>query len=218
MSFRIVVATKSREPLPSTLLYQATKWSLVTPLFKTYFRGKVQGKPHIPRHGGAIIVSNHGSYFDPPLIAGGVGRPVAFMAKQELFRVPLLKPIIELYGAYPVNRGSADRSAIKSAIKALNQGWLVGLFLEGTRTPDGRIHKPKLGASLIAAKAQVPIIPVSLWGTERILQGGKLPKPVPLTLRIGEIIEPPASSDRPQLQATTNHCAQVLNQLHDLGR
>jgi 1-acyl-sn-glycerol-3-phosphate acyltransferase len=91
-------------------------------------------------------------------------RPVAFMAKEELFRIPVLKQGIELYGAYPVKRGAADRSAIRSALNCLSAGWAVGLFLQGTRTPDARISEPKLGAALIAAKAKVPLLPVSLWG------------------------------------------------------
>ncbi len=90
------------------------------------------------------------------------------MAKEELFQVPLLSQAIQLYGAYPVKRGSGDRGALRAAIGALSKGWLVGVFLEGTRTKDGRIHSPKLGAAMIAAKAQVPLIPVGLIGVENI--------------------------------------------------
>ena len=92
------------------------------------------------------------------------------MAKEELFKVPVLKQAIRWYGAYPVKRGSADRSAIREALNQLDQGWAVGIFLQGTRTPDGRIPDPKIGAALIAAKAQVPLLPVSLWGTQHIFR------------------------------------------------
>jgi 1-acyl-sn-glycerol-3-phosphate acyltransferase len=146
-------------------------------------------------------------------------RPVAFMAKEELFQVPVLKQAITLYGAYPVKRGASDRSALKAAIDSLERGWATGVFLEGTRTPDGRIHQPKLGAALISAKAKAPLLPVCLWGTDKVVQKGSyLPKPVAITVRIGELIEPPTSTNRPELEALTQRCAAEINAMHDLGR
>jgi 1-acyl-sn-glycerol-3-phosphate acyltransferase len=141
------------------------------------------------------------------------------MAKEELFDVPVLGPAIQLYGAYPVSRGAADRSAIRAALKSLEDGWAAGVFLQGTRTPDGTITEPKLGAALIAAKAKVPLLPVSLWGTEKILQkGSSIPRPVPITVRIGAVVDPPSSTDKQELEAVTQKCAKTINALHDLGR
>jgi 1-acyl-sn-glycerol-3-phosphate acyltransferase len=141
------------------------------------------------------------------------------MAKEELFNVPLLKQAIKLYGAYPVKRSQSDRSAIRAALKVLENGWIAGIFLDGTRSRDGRIHRPKLGAALIAAKAGVPIIPVSLWGTEKIITKNSLiPRSIPITIRIGEVIEPPRSTKKEELQAVTDRCAAIINSLHDLGR
>ncbi|MEB3280831.1 MAG: lysophospholipid acyltransferase family protein [Lyngbya sp.] len=209
----------NREPVESLILYYLFKHSVVNPMFRLYFRGKVHGAEKIPQQGKLIIVSNHASDFDPPLLASNMRRPVAFMAKEELFKVPVLKDAIRLYGAYPVKRGSPDRSAIRAALAALEQGWAAGLFLEGTRTPDGRIHSPKLGAAMIAAKANAPILPVCLWGTQAIVKKGSLlPKPVPVTVRIGELIDPPASTGRSELEALTQKCADAINQMHDLGR
>mgnify|MGYP001803506376 CR=1 FL=1 len=95
----------------------------------------------------------------------------------------------------------------------------MGVFLQVTRTPDGRIPEPKLGAALIAAKAQVPLLPVSLWGTHRILtKGQKLPQAVPLTVRIGQPLPPPPTTDKTLLLETTQRCAEAIHQLHDLGR
>ncbi|NEO65339.1 MAG: 1-acyl-sn-glycerol-3-phosphate acyltransferase, partial [Moorea sp. SIO4G2] len=140
-------------------------------------------------------------------------------AKQELFRVPVLKQAIELYGAYPVKRGSADRSALRSALNCLDNGWAVGLYLDGTRRRDARIHNPKLGAAWIAAQAQAPLLPVTLWGSQAIVKKGSLmPRSVPLTVRIGKLIAPPSSSNREELQAVTQQCAAAINALHDLGR
>lgn len=211
--------TRTREPLVSLALYHAFKWSVISPLLHTYFRGKIYGAENVPQTGPVIIVSNHASYFDPPIVSSCVRRPVAYMAKEELFKVPVLAQAIKLYGAYPVSRGTADRNAIRAALEYLENGWAVGVFLEGTRTPDGRISDPKRGAALLAAKAKAPFLPVCLWGSEQILQpGSSLPRPVPLTIRIGQLIDAPSSTNKEELARVTQQCATVINQMHDLGR
>jgi len=208
----------SREPFASLLLYYLFKWSVVSPTLYTYFQGRVYGAELVPNDGKLVVVSNHASVFDPPLLSCAVRRPLAFMAKEELFQIPILKHGIKLYGAYPVKRGASDRSALKSAINSLDQGWATGVFLQGTRSIDGKITDPKLGAALIAAKAKAPILPVSLWGTEQILQESSLPKPVPITIRIGEVIPAPESTKKECLEAVTQECSNVINKLHSLGR
>ncbi|MDX1977729.1 MAG: lysophospholipid acyltransferase family protein [Pseudanabaenaceae cyanobacterium bins.68] len=183
------------------------------------FRSKIHGADRVPKKGALIIVSNHASDFDPLIVANCANRPVAFMAKEELFQIPVLSQAIKLYGAYPVKRGASDRQALRAAIATLEQGWATGIFLQGTRTADGKITDPKLGAALIAAKTQVPLIPVSIWGTDAILpRGAKLPRLHPVTIRIGELIDPPQSSDRHALEICTNYCAEQINQMHYLGR
>jgi 1-acyl-sn-glycerol-3-phosphate acyltransferase len=128
-----------------------------------------------------------------------------------------LKQSISLYGAYPVKRGASDRSAIRSALTVLNQGWAIGIFLEGTRTSDGRIYEPKLGAALIAAKAQAPLLPISLQGTQSILPEGKrFPQSVPLIVRIGEVIPPPVSTSKSELEAVNAQCALIINQMLEI--
>lgn len=211
--------TRTREPLISLALYHAFKWSVVSPMLHAYFKGKIYGAKNVPQSGAVIVVSNHASYFDPPIVSNCVRRPVAYMAKEELFKVPVLAQAIKLYGAYPVSRGTADRNAIRAALEFLENGWALGVFLEGTRTTDGRITDPKKGAALLAAKSQAPFLPVSLWGSEQILQpGSSLPRPVPLTIRIGELIDPPSSTNRDELERVTQKCATVINEMHDLGR
>lgn len=209
-----------REPKISLFLYHLFKWSVVSPALHICFRARIYGTEHVPKTGSVIVACNHASDFDPPIASNCVGRPVAFMAKEELFRVPILSSAIKLYGAYPVKRGAGDRAAIRAAMASLANGWATGIFLQGTRTPDGRITDPKLGAALISAKTQAPILPVSLWGTHAILpKGTKFPRFEPVTIRIGELIPPPPTkSDRPELQAVTDQCAAVINALHDLGR
>jgi 1-acyl-sn-glycerol-3-phosphate acyltransferase len=207
-----------REPFASLVLYHLFKWSVVSPVLHTYFRGRIYGADNVPQRGRLLVVSNHASDFDPPIVSNCVGRPVAFMAKEQLFRVPLLKQAIQLYGAYPVKRGAADRSALKAAMTSVEQGWATGVFLDGTRTLDGLIHNPKHGAAWLAAKTQAPLLPVCLWGSHAIFSQGKCPRSVALTIRIAPPIAPPTSTKRADLEAVTQACANVINQLHALGR
>jgi len=210
---------RDREPAINLFWYYLFKFTVVNPMLRLYFRGRIYGTAKVPKSGPLIVVANHSSDFDTPILSCAVRRPVSYMAKEELFKVPVLKQAIRWYGAYPVKRGSADRSAIREALNQLDQGWAVGIFLQGTRTPDGRIPDPKIGAALIAAKAQVPLLPVSLWGTQHIfVKGSPIPRPVPLTIRIGEPIAPPVSKDRQELAAITTQCANAIHELHDLGR
>lgn len=214
-----MVSGKDREPFTSWASYHLLKWSLVSPLLHTYFRVKIYDAHKVPQTGGLIAVSNHASYFDPPLLSNSVRRPVAFMAKEELFKTPGLKQVIKLYGAYPVKRSTSDRAALRAATQAIDSGWIAAVFLQGTRSSDAKITDPKLGAAWIASKAQVPLLPVSLWGTEKVISK-KFPflLPVPITVRIGDLIDPPPSSKKEDLQAVTEKCADAINSLHDLGR
>ncbi|RMF65832.1 MAG: 1-acyl-sn-glycerol-3-phosphate acyltransferase [Cyanobacteria bacterium J069] len=210
---------RDREPPASLALYHLFKWLVVAPMLRFYFRGRVYGMEHVPRTGPLVVVANHASDFDPPLLSCCVRRPVSYMAKEELFRVPVLKQAIALYGAYPVKRGSADRSAIRAALHQLEEGWAVGIFLSGTRPPDGRIPDARLGAAMIASKVQAPLLPVSLWGTEAILpKGSRFPRPVPITVRVGQPISPPPVGDRLALEQVTQQCVAAIHAMHDLGR
>ena len=213
------MAGKNREPFASLASYHLLKWLLVSPVLHTYFRIRIYGVEKVPQSGGLIAVSNHASYLDPPLLSNCVRRPVAFMAKEELFKTPGLKQAIELYGAYPVKRSTGDRAALRAAIEAIESGWIAAIFLQGTRSDNAKISDPKLGAAWIAAKAQVPLLPVSLWGTQKVISKSfPFLKPVPITVRIGDIIAPPASTKKADLQAVTEQCANAINTLHGLGR
>ena len=208
---------RNREPFSSLVLYRFLKWSFIIPVLYSYFRGRVYGAEKIPQDGSFILVCNHASNLDPPLISVSACRPISFMAKEELFRVPGFKQLIEGCGAYPVKRDSSDRTALKAAMKYLKEGWAAGIFLQGTRTDNGKITDPKLGAALIAAKTKSPLIPVSIWGTEKLQTNGGI-LPAPITIRFGDIIPYPQSTKKAELQAVTEHCAEVINGMHDLGR
>ena len=190
---------------------------LVWPIYRILLRGCTSGLGHVPRIGGLVVVANHGSHLDPPLISHAIGRPVAFMAKEELFRVPLLGPLIKACGAYPVARGASDREALRTASERLAQGWATGVFLDGTRQEDGRVHAPQPGAALLAARLGVPLLPVAILNSNRALGRSGGLRLVPVHIRIGHLIPPPPSRRRGDLDATTQALQQEINDLLDAG-
>jgi len=204
-------------PRPS-LSYLAISYLLVFPIFRWLLQGRTAGNANVPPQGALVVVANHGSHLDPPLLGHALGRPVAFMAKEELFRVPLLGPIIRACGAYPVARGAGDREAIRVACQRLAQGWATGVFLDGTRQRNGRVNAPLHGAALLAARCGVPLLPVAILNSHRALgpDQSRL-RPVPVHIRIGEPIPPPASRRREDLESTTRACQEAINRLIDEG-
>jgi 1-acyl-sn-glycerol-3-phosphate acyltransferase len=204
-------------PRPS-LTYRLISYLLVFPLYRILFRGRTSGNRNVPTEGALVVVANHGSHFDPPLLGHALGRPVAFMAKAELFRVPLLGPIIRACGAYPVQRGASDREAIRVATARLAQGWATGVFIDGTRQLDGRVNQPQAGAALLAARAGVPLLPVAIINSHRAMGAGRTwPRLVPIHIRIGQPIPPPSSRRREDLLATTQACQDQINALLNEG-
>ena len=203
-------------PKPS-FTYRLVSALLVFPLFRGLFRGSTRGLEHVPMDGPLVVASNHGSHLDPPLLGHALGRPVAFMAKAELFAVPLLGAVIRACGAYPVRRGASDREAIRTATAKLEEGWATGVFLDGTRQANGRVNNPLPGAALLAARSGAPLLPVAIVNSHRALSSGRLwPRLVPLQLRVGAPIPAPASRRRPDLDATTALLQERINALLDL--
>ncbi|MBQ7529385.1 1-acyl-sn-glycerol-3-phosphate acyltransferase, partial [bacterium] len=125
---------------------------------------KFEGQEFIPQSGGAIIVSNHTSLIDPPLLAVAVPRrQVHFIAKKDLFEIPVIGPILGGCGCIWVDRDSKDGASVNQAVEYLENGHVVGIFPEGTRSKDGKLGRGKLGAAFIALKTGLPVVPACIF-------------------------------------------------------
>ena len=201
-----------------SFVYGCVSYLLVFPIFRFLFRGQTIGISNLPKTGGVVVVSNHGSHLDPPILGHALGRPIAFMAKSELFRVPILSYIISACGAYPVSRGAGDREALRTASNRLIEGWATGVFLDGTRQDNGRVNDPKAGAALLAARTGCPILPVAIVNSHRAFpKGSFLPRFVSIHLKVGELIQPPLTRKREDLRSTTKEVQLSINSMLDKG-
>lgn len=147
----------------------------------------------------SVVIANHASNLDPPALAIAISPPVRFMAKAEMFKVPVLGSFIKSMGAFPVVRGGGGRPAIEAAIKQAKDGGVIAMFPEGTRTRDGNLKDPKPGAAIIAIEAGVPIVPVAIQGTYSAWpRGSFLPKlGRPISVVVGSPLDPTPYRDDP---------------------
>lgn len=158
------------------MLYTILK-TIFSIFFKLFFRAEIIGWENMPAQGAVILAANHMSNFDPPLVATFLARPVSYMAKIELFQIPVFGAAISACHAFPVKRGAADRGAIKAALGVLKQNKCLGVFPEGTRSRNGRMRKAEAGVGLLAAMSKAPVVPAAIIGTDHIFANGSfLPK------------------------------------------
>lgn len=127
----------------------------------------------IPPSGAVLVVSNHLHNVDPVMTVAAFPRSIHYMAKKEAYNVPGLKQLMNLVGAFPVDRGKADRNAIRRAEGALAQGIPVGMFPEGTRSTTRSLQRGHTGAGMLALKSGVPVVPLVITGSERLPFNGK---------------------------------------------
>jgi 1-acyl-sn-glycerol-3-phosphate acyltransferase len=154
---------------------------------------RIRGLEHVPAAGPAILISNDLSWADPPAIFSVVRRPCWFMANHFLFDLPVLGRLLPLYGAFPVNREKPDRGALKEAEEHLADGDLVCIFPEGGTTITGRLYPFEGGVALLALRKSVPVVPIAMTGTDRLLpEGARFPRFVRggVTLTAGSPVHP----------------------------
>ncbi|WP_142826467.1 lysophospholipid acyltransferase family protein [Planococcus soli] len=137
---------------------------LVKTVLSPLYRFEIIGAENFPKEGGILLCSNHIHALDPPVVGMTAPRTVHFMAKEELFNAPILGPILPKVNAFPVKRGMSDREALRTALKILKNGDVVGLFPEGTRSTDGVLKKGLSGAGFFALRGNADVMPCAIIG------------------------------------------------------
>lgn len=156
--------------------------SIVGGVLKPYFRIETIGIENIPKEGGVLLCTNHIDNLDPCVVGVTAPRPVHFMAKEELFSVPLLGKLVPHLNAFPVKRGMSDREALRKGLSVLKEGKVFGLFPEGTRSKDGELGKGLAGAGFFALRTDAKIIPCAIIGPYKSFRTLKVVygKPIPM--------------------------------------
>lgn len=150
-------------------LYELIRWLIAFPILSLVARIRLRGRYHVPAHGPFLIAANHLSWTDIPLIPLLLPGKVVFMAKEEYFSSKI-SWLVRFMGAFPVKRGEGDRQALRAAEEQLKKGNVVVLFPEGTRSKTGTMAKGHAGLGMIALRAGVPVVPVAIWGSEKVLK------------------------------------------------
>ena len=207
------------------MLYDFLKRFAVRPLVKIFFRVDLQGINNIPQSGAAILASNHLSVSDSVFLPAMLERAVIFLAKDEYFNGRGLKGRITAWffrniNQLPMDRSGGQKSAasLASAKQALDKGKILGIYPEGTRSPDGRLYRAKLGVAKLALESGAPVIPVAMIGTDKVQPiGQSLPHPGKIGIKIGKPLHfghLAGKHDDPQaLRACADEIRQAINVL-----
>ena len=179
---------------------------LLSPLFFLLWRVKVEGRHHVPDHGPAVVAANHQSFCDSFFLPLVLRRRLTYVAKAEYFDGWKTAWFFRAAGQIPMDRGGGDASqrALDTATRVLTGGRLLGIYPEGTRAPDPRLHRGHTGAARLALGCNVPLIPVGIVGTRAVQPpGSRMMRPFqPVTIRFG----PPVSFVRDGERVTTGQC------------
>ena len=201
------------DPLP---LYHAVK-AVMQPLVRVLLRPTVEGVDYVPARGPAILCANHLSLIDPILVPVLIPRPVVYLAKAEMFAWAPSQWLFTHLGVVPVDRagGSAARSSLERGTAVLQDGGVLSMFPEGTRSPDGRLYRGKTGPVRLAVRTGAPIVPIGLVGTRDVMPPHSfLPRfGHSVTVRIGRPFTVPAGEASVDLRAETDRMMRVVQAL-----
>lgn len=191
-------------------------------LFVAPWRVVVRGREHLPASGAYIIAPSHRSILDIPWASRVTKRRVRFIGKASLYRVPVLGWIFTHLGGFSVERDGSDRAPLRAALSSLEAGDVIAIFPEGTRQSGDLICELQPGAAYLAIKAQVPVVPVALIGTEHPIGTGRIPRLSRGRIVIGEPLAPPPLTSsvvkRELVNAFTAELHATLQRLYDEAR
>ncbi|WP_044640257.1 lysophospholipid acyltransferase family protein [Risungbinella massiliensis] len=181
-----------------------------------FYRFEVIGSEHVPTDKRAVVCCNHINNFDPPLVGGAIKREIYFMAKEELFRMPIIGKVMPHLCAFPVKRDGSDTQAIRRSIQILKEEKLMGIFPEGTRSKTGELGKFHTGFVLIASKGKAPIIPTAIVGEYRLFRKMKVVFGEPLEL--DSYLNESGKMDSEGIRKVTDEVIKRIQQLKDQHR
>jgi 1-acyl-sn-glycerol-3-phosphate acyltransferase len=162
-------------------------WNFFRCVYRFYFGWRAYGASRVPLEGPVVLAANHASFIDPPLVGSGVKRQISFLARDTLFRNPVLGAILRSWEVVPVDRDGAGASGLKAILDRLMAGGAILLFPEGTRTRDGRLQPARSGIGLTVIKSSSPVVPVRVFGTyEAFGRHHRLPRPRRVIVKYGE--------------------------------
>ncbi len=209
---------RSEQSLAGRVLYRIM-WTLVFTLVKLMFRLKVEGKENLPE-GPFIMSAVHRSFIDTPIVGMITPRRLRFMGKESLWNSKPLGAFLSIMGGFPVERGTADRTALRAAEDVLNLGEPLVMFPEGTRQEGPRLRREQMldGPSFVACRTGMPIVPVGIGGSARALPlGARFPRPIRVFAVIGDPIMPPErDGGRVPRRAVTELTDRLYQDLGDL--
>jgi 1-acyl-sn-glycerol-3-phosphate acyltransferase len=189
-------------------LFYHTATGTMKVLLLTFSRWRVYGRENVPLKGPLIVAANHLNLSDPPLLCASIPRRIVFMIKEELYHSPRGGPFVRAFGSFPVHRGGVDREALRQAVRVLEQGLALGMFPEGSRSPNGQMQQAYLGTALIALRSRAPILPVGINGSEKVKGVKEVVFGHPhITVTVGQPFFLPTNEDRVsnlQLKELTN--------------
>lgn len=162
-------------------------WSFFRLMYATYFRWRVWNPERVPLTGPVILASNHASFLDPPLVGCGLKRDINFLARESLFRFPVIGTVLRSWNAVPVDREGGGARGLKAILDRLHKGGAIILFPEGTRTHDGKLQPARSGIGLTVIKSEAPVVPVRVFGTlEAYGRDLKFPRPHRVVVKYGK--------------------------------
>lgn len=193
------------------MFYRIMRW-IVYPFIRIFIRVEHYGMENVPKNKGYIMAANHVSIADMFVIAVPIKGQICYMAKEEIFKVPVVKWLFKALGTFAVRRGKGDTEAIDKACNIVDSGKVLGIFPEGTRSKTGELGKAKAGVALIAMQTKADILPVSIkYSTGRFKLFCKA------TVRVGELIpytEP--AEDESQRAAIRRISTEVMDNIKEL--
>jgi len=209
-----MVKSVGKEPLITRIGYPFLKYFLVGPLLHIVWIKDVQGLDNIPQEGAYFLASNHESYFDFFFLAAALKRKIHFMAAEKFYKNKIWKLINDCMGSIRVDRyAHVNIATYKEIIKAIRRQRIIGIFPEGTRSPDGTLMRGKTGIAHLALKTGLPVIPVGLVGTYEILpKGKKFPRFTKATIKIGK----PLYFDKSNGEDLQNITDEIMCRIADL--